>query len=313
MEKTLSLVIPAYNEAEGIGDVLAEIRRTLEEAGIDAEIIVVDDGSSDDTGKAAAAAGARVLHHRANRGYGASLKSGIRAARHETIAIIDADGTYPPGHLPEMLEALETADMVIGGRTGPNVRIPLIRKPAKWLLNRLANFVAKAKIPDLNSGLRVFRRDVVMQYFPILPDQFSWTTTITLAMHCDKYAVTYIPIEYRKRAGRSKIVPWDAYTFAVLILRTAMLFHPLRVFLPLVLLCFGYGVVKMIIDLTVVGDRNISASAMLMLLSSLLILLIGMLGDALSTRMGRLAPNSVASARPNDYVEWTPEHGADGG
>jgi len=200
--------------------------------------------------------------------------------------------------VPEMLQRLENADMVVGSRTGKHVQIPFVRRPAKWALNRLANYVSDARIPDLNSGLRVFRRDVVLQYFSILPDQFSWTTTITMAMHCDKYAVAYVPIDYRFRQGRSKIVPWDAGSFAILILRTAMLFRPLRVFLPLVLLCLAYGIVKMSVDLT--HQPNISASALLALMSALLILLIGMLGDAIATRLGRLNANPVAGVQAKE-------------
>ena len=228
-----SIVIPAYNEEQAVGPVVAELRNVLDSHGIEAEIIVVDDGSADKTAQAAAAAGARVLRHRSNRGYGAALKSGIAAASNDSVVITDADGTYPCKYIPEMLARLETADMVVGARIGANVQIPLVRKPAKWVLNRLANYMTNAKIPDLNSGLRAFRRNVAMQYFAMLPDQFSWTTTITLAMHCDKYAVVYLPHRLSQAAnGESKIVPWDAGSFAILILRTAMLFRPLRVLHP---------------------------------------------------------------------------------
>jgi glycosyltransferase involved in cell wall biosynthesis len=275
--------------------VIRELLDILAKSGVTGEVIVVDDGSSDATAQAAASAGARVVRHRSNRGYGAALKTGITVASYDIIAITDADRTYPSSEIPALLAELENADMVVGSRTGRNVKIPFVRKPAKWVLNKLANYVAGAKIPDLNSGLRVFRRDIAMQYFPILPDQFSFTTTITLAMHCDKYAVSYLPIDYHQRTGKSKIVPWDAYNFAVLILRTAMLFKPLRVFLPLVVLCLLYGVSKMSIDLY--RDPMISASALMMLMSALVILLIGMLGDALATRLGRLNQNIVTSVQ----------------
>jgi glycosyltransferase involved in cell wall biosynthesis len=295
----VSVVIPAFNEEQGVGPVVVELLETLGRQGLEAEIIVVDDGSTDKTAAAAAAAGARVLRHRSNRGYGAALKSGISAASNDYVVITDADGTYPSKYIPELLASLETADMVVGARTGANVKIPLVRRPAKWLLNRLANYMTNSKIPDLNSGLRAFRRNVAMQYFTILPDQFSWTTTITLAMHCDKYAVTYLPIDYLARKGRSKIVPWDAGSFAILILRTAMLFRPLRVFIPVVMLCLIYGCVKMSIDMT--RDPNISASALLAFVSALIILLIGMLGDALATRLGRLN-SQIVGVRTADFV-----------
>jgi hypothetical protein len=200
-----------------------------------------------------------------------------------------------------MLERLQTADMVVGARTGANVHIPLLRRPAKWVLNRLANYMTSTRIPDLNSGLRTFRRETAAQYFGILPDQFSFTTTITLAMHCDKYAVAYLPIDYLPREGRSKIVPWDAASFLVLILRTAMLFRPLRVFLPVVLLCLLYGVVKMLVDFT--HQPNISASALLAFVSALQVLLIGMVGDAIATRLGRMGQATPGIPQNHDLPE----------
>ncbi|MGE0126713.1 MAG: glycosyltransferase family 2 protein [Blastocatellales bacterium] len=301
MIKALSLIIPAFNEELAIQQVTRAARELLEQHGYRAEIIVVDDGSTDGTARAAQSTGARVLQHRGNRGYGAALKTGITAATHDVIAIIDSDGTYPPKYLPAMLEELERADMVVGARVGKEVHIPFVRLPAKWVLRRLADYVSGSRIPDLNSGLRVFRRDMAMQYFPILPNQFSFTTTITLAMLCDNYAVSYIPIDYHKRKGKSKIVPWDAGSFAILIMRMAMLFRPLRVFIPIALASLAYGVVKMCIDLT--RDPNISASAILAFLSALLLVLIGMLGDAIATRMGRFNPNAVAGVQLKEYVE----------
>ena len=305
----VSVVIPAYNEEHGVGPVVTELRNVLHSNGIVAEVIVVDDGSTDQTAKAAAAAGARVLRHRSNRGYGAALKSGITAASNEYVVITDADGTYPCHYIPEILSKLETADMVVGARIGSNVKIPLIRRPAKWVLNKLANYMTGTRIPDLNSGLRAFRRKLAMQYFAMLPDQFSWTTTITLAMHCDKYAVTYLPIDYLARRGRSKIVPWDAGSFAILILRTAMLFRPLRIFIPVVLLCLAYGFVKTTIDM--IRDPNISASALLAFVSALILLLIGMLADALATRLGRLNPQ-IIGVRVADFVEDSTQPGGSG-
>jgi glycosyltransferase involved in cell wall biosynthesis len=298
--KGVSIIIPAYNEEEGVGPVVRELNELFRAHGMNGEVLVVDDGSTDQTGRMAALAGARVLRHRSNRGYGAALKTGIAAATHDAIVITDADGTYPAEYIPELVALLDRNDMVVGARIGRNVKIPMVRRPAKWALNRLANYMTNARIPDLNSGLRAFRREVATQYFPILPDQFSFTTTITLAMHCDKYAVTYIPINYRGRRGRSKIVPWDAASFAVLILRAAMLFRPLRVFLPVVMLCLAYGLAKTTLDL--VRDPMISASALMALMSALIILLIGMVGDAIATRLGRFHRNMVAGVSTVEYV-----------
>jgi glycosyltransferase involved in cell wall biosynthesis len=303
MLKQLSIVIPAFNEAPIIGKVLTELHDLMVQHGIEAEIVVVDDGSSDGTAQEALSAGARVIRHRSNRGYGASLKTGILAATYDTVAITDADGTYPAKYLPEMLRELDEHDMVVGSRTGAKVHIPLVRKPAKWVLNRLANYVSGHKIPDLNSGMRVFRREIALQYFGILPDQFSFTTTITMAMLCDKYAIKYVPIDYRKRTGKSKIVPWDAASFTILILRMAVLFRPLRVFLPIVLLCLVYGVTKAGLDLTVFHDRNISATAVLAMMTAIMLLSVAMIAEALVTRLGRLSSNVVSVAREKQTVE----------
>lgn len=297
--KYVSVVIPAFNEELAVCEGILELREMFAATDIEAEIIIVDDGSRDKTAREAKAAGARVIQHRSNRGYGASLKTGIIAASHDIIAITDADGTYPAKYLPAMLKELEHADMVVGSRTGADVHIPLTRKPAKWFLRVMANYVSNTKIPDLNSGLRVFRRDVAMQYFAILSDQFSFTTTITLAMLCDKYAVSYLPIDYRKRQGKSKIMPWDAGSFAVLIMRVAMLFRPLRVFLPIALLCITYGIIKASIDIT--RDPNISASAIFAFVSALMMVLVGMLGDAVATRLGRFNQQSATGVRPKEY------------
>jgi glycosyltransferase involved in cell wall biosynthesis len=285
----VSIIIPAFNEHLSVGAVVEDVLRTLAENDIPGEVIVVDDGSSDGTGETAYRAGARVMRHRSNRGYGSALKTGIMAAAHNLILITDADGTYPVKYIPELVAGLESADMVVGARMGKNVAIPLVRRPAKWVLNKLANYVAGHSIPDLNSGLRVFRKNIARQYFAVLPDQFSFTTTITLAMHCDNYAVQYNPVDYLPRQGKSKIVPWDAASFAVLILRTATMFRPLRVFLPIVGLCLTYGIAKMWIDMT--RDPNISASALGAFMSALIVLLIGLLADGVALRLGRIHQN----------------------
>ncbi len=297
--KNVSVVIPAFNEEASVREGIVELQEMFAETDIEAEIIVVDDGSKDNTAREAKSAGVRVIQHRGNRGYGASLKTGILAASNDVIAITDADGTYPAEFLPEMLVKLEHADMVVGSRTGADVNIPLTRRPAKWFLRVMANYVSNTRIPDLNSGLRVFRRDVAMQYFAILSDQFSFTTTITLAMLCDKYAVVYTPIDYRKRQGKSKIMPWDAGSFAVLIMRVAMLFRPLRVFLPIAIICIIYGVTKASIDLTY--DPNISASAIFAFVSALMMVLVGMLGDAVAMRLGRFNQYSAMGVSPKEY------------
>ncbi len=275
----VTVVIPAFNEQEAIGEEVAHLREVLEGAGIEHEILVVDDGSTDKTAGRAEATGVEVLRHPVNRGYGASLKTGIRRARFDTIVITDADGTYPAEAIPEMLERAGSYDMVVGARTGADVHVPAIRKPAKWFLQRLASYLAERDIPDLNSGLRVMRRDVVNRFEHILPSGFSFTTTITLSMLCNDYLVDYVPINYRARIGQSKIRPKHAYQFFLLIVRTIVYFNPLKIFLPLGAVLFLGATAKFIYDLTL---ENLSETVVLGYLGAVIIWAIGLLSDQIA-------------------------------
>jgi glycosyltransferase involved in cell wall biosynthesis len=295
----VSVVIPAYNEERGVGPQVESIRLVLTSHRIKHEIIVIDDGSDDATAEEAVKAGARVFQHLKNRGYGASLKTGILSATYDAIAITDADGTYPSDQIPPMLEMLETADMVVGARVGDKVSIPFARRPGKFLLGWFANRIAGQKIPDLNSGLRVFWRECAEQYFPVLSNKFSFTTTITLALLADDYRVLYHPINYYRRIGRSKIMPRHFLDFTILVIRMAMLFKPLRVFVPIVCTSGLAGIIKVAFDIIVAVIRHggfswslfsepvISTSALLLLLGSYQLLLIGMVADGLIRRIAR--------------------------
>jgi glycosyltransferase involved in cell wall biosynthesis len=295
----VSVVIPAYNEERGVGPQVESIRLVLTSHRIKHEIIVVDDGSDDRTAEEAVKAGARVFRHLKNRGYGSALKTGILAATYDVIAITDADGTYPSDEIPPMLKLLETADMVVGARVGENVSIPFVRKPGKFILGLLANRIAGQKIPDLNSGLRVFWRECAEQYFSVLSNKFSFTTTITLALLADDYCVIYHPVNYYRRIGKSKIVPRNFIDFMILVIRMAMLFKPLRVFVPIVFSSAMAGIIKVGFDIAVAVMRHggfswnlfsepvISTSALLLLLGSYQLLLIGMVADGLIRRIAR--------------------------
>jgi glycosyltransferase involved in cell wall biosynthesis len=246
----VSIVVPAYHEEHAIGAVLDQINEVMQQSSLTYEIIVVDDGSDDATATVAEQSTyATVLCHRTNRGYGAALKTGIRHARYPLVCITDADGTYPNEQIPTLVNTLTTYnyDMVVGSRTGDTVSIPLVRRPAKWVISQLANFVAGDTIPDINSGLRAFRTDIALRLLTLLPDGFSFTTTITLAMLTGNYLVDYIPIDYHKRVGKSKIKPIrDTANFVRLILRMGLYFVPLKVFLPmsvaLIILAIVWGV-----------------------------------------------------------------------
>ncbi len=295
----VSVVIPAYNEEGGVGPQVKSIRQVLRSHGITHEIIVVDDGSHDSTAEEAVRAGARVLRHLKNRGYGASLKTGIMAATYDVIAITDADGTYPADQIPAMLSRLTTADMVVGARTGEQVNIPWVRKPGKLMLGWLANRIAGQHIPDLNSGLRLFWRDCATQYFPVLSNKFSFTTTITLALMADDYHVVYHPVNYYQRIGKSKIVPRHFLDFTILVIRMAMLFQPLKVFVPLVCTSGLMGLGKVAFDIgaavvrhdgfswAILSDPLLSTSALLLLMGSYHLLLIGMMADGVIRRIAR--------------------------
>jgi glycosyltransferase involved in cell wall biosynthesis len=272
-----SVVIPAFNEEQGIVPTLRELRQVL--AGLDYELLVVDDGSKDRTAELARAEGVTVVQQPMNRGYGASLKTGIRRAKHDVIVITDADGTYPASAIPALVAGCEIYEMVVGARIGANVAIPLVRRPAKWVLGKLASYLAGRPIPDLNSGLRAMRRDLVRQYEHLLPSGFSFTTTITLSALCRDHLVRFDPIDYRAREGSSKIRPRHAYDFFLLILRTIVYFNPLKIFLPVGAFFFLVGLAKFIYDVTL---ENLSESAIFAFITAFLMWGLGLLSDQLS-------------------------------
>ena len=278
----VSIVIPAYNETGGIRPTLEQLKDAVTE--LDCEILVVDDGSSDDTAtQAEACEGIRVLRHDVNRGYGAALKTGIRNARGDVICITDADGTYPNDRIPELFGLMDRYDMVVGARTGANVAIPLVRRPAKWCLNQLANLMAGTKIPDLNSGLRLFRKEIAEKYMHFMPSGFSFTTTITMAMLNDDYLVKYVPIDYYHREGRSKIRPIrDTSNFVMLILRVTMYFKPLKIFLPVAALLLVASSIALVGD--VGRETGLSDKTVILSLATGMVFLVGLLADAVANR-----------------------------
>ncbi|MBL9060528.1 MAG: glycosyltransferase family 2 protein [Mangrovicoccus sp.] len=276
---SLSVVIPAYNEEAAVRSTVEDVRAHLAPLGIPFEIIVVDDGSKDNTRAEAVASGATVDWNDQNSGYGATLKRGVKRAQYEYVAILDADGTYPARYLPEMLALCRHQDMVVGDRGAAMKNVPMIRRPAKFILNHLASFLADRKLNDLNSGLRVFRRSELIPFLPLLPQNFSFTTTITLCMSCNGKRLTYVPIEYGKRVGRSKIKPIDFINFIILILRVITLFNPLRVFIPLGLALFLLGVVKLTYD---IFQMNLSESAIFAFLAAIMIWSLGLIADMIS-------------------------------
>jgi glycosyltransferase involved in cell wall biosynthesis len=282
--EAVSVIIPAFNEEDGVADVIANIRLALTKARVKHEILLVDDGSKDQTALRAYQAGAQVISMGENRGYGASIKAGMRQAQYPLIAITDADGTYPAAELPILVQMTQNADMAVGARVKPGAAIPLVRAFPKWLLGQWANYLADRKIPDLNSGLRVFRKSIALRYEGLFPNRFSFTTTITLALECHGYIVKYRPIDYAPRVGRSKIHPVrDTINFFSLVLRVVMYFKPLKVFIPLSGILFAGALVN-IFNAYLRGLTVLPGSTLFLLVSGVQVAALGLLADLLVKR-----------------------------
>jgi glycosyltransferase involved in cell wall biosynthesis len=274
----VAVVIPAYNEAGAVKNGVAEVEAVLSQLPFSYEIVVVNDGSSDATGAEAEDTVARVIHQE-NRGYGAALKTGIANTRSTFVVITDADGTYPATALPKMLEIAQNADMVVGDRGAAMKGVPWVRKPAKFMLNSLANYLSQRKLGDLNSGLRVLRRETLLPFIGLLPSGFSFTTTITLCMASTEKRLVYTPIEYGRRIGQSKIRPTDFFAFILLVVRAVMLFNPLRVFLPVGAIFMLLGFIKLVYDIFL---WNLSESAVLAIVAGLGAWSLGLIADMIS-------------------------------
>lgn len=289
VKTAVSVVIPCFNEATSVAGVLRAIEDVLALAAIPHEIVVVDDGSSDGTAGAAEGAGcARVIRHRTNRGYGAALKTGIREARHDRIVICDADGSYPVAAIPSLARALDQDDMAVGSRTGGRQEGPWMRAPARWVLRVLAQALTGTAIQDLNSGMRAMRRDLVTRFLGILPDGFSFTSTITIAALADGFRVSFHPIDYLKRSGRSKIRPvHDMLGFLVLIVRTALYFNPIKIFLPIAMVFGGLFVASAAWDIVV--ERGLTDKTTLLFVAASVATLFTFLADLIRAqrRLGR--------------------------
>ena len=285
----VTVVVPVFDEEDGIEGVVARLAGLG--LGVPVELLVVDDGSRDGTAAALERIAPRhpnlrVIRHDQNRGYGAALKTGFAAARNEVVVITDADGTYPENRIAELLARIDAgAEMAVGARTGPDVEVPLLRRPAKAFLRALASYLSETKIPDLNSGLRAIRRDLVKSYRPILSNGFSFTTTITLAALTNGHRVDWVSINYKKREGISKIRPIrDTLGFLSLIIRTVLYFNPLKVFFPAAFV-IGVGLVGSIYyDLCVVSPPNLSEKTVLFFVALVQVLSVGLLADLVDKR-----------------------------
>jgi len=275
----LSILIPAYNEEEAIEAVIAEIRDAMKQWSGSWEILVVNDASDDHTQQCAERTGVRVIGHVKNVGYGAALKTGIRAARGRVVAMLDGDGSYDPVQLPFLLSFFPTYDQVNGARTSEEGTSKLLRIPTKWMIRKLTEVISGERIPDLNTGFKVFKRDIMLQYLWVQTSGLSCSASMTIAFLCNDHAVKYVPVSYRKRAGQSKFRPvLDSLDYLSTSIRSIMYFRPLRVFLPVAAALFVVAVIKIVIG-QFYSNHGLLNSDVLFSLAALVVLCGGLVAD----------------------------------
>jgi len=274
----ITILIPAYQEVDVIASVISGVRQVMDQINRTYEILVIDDGSKDETADKATDAGARVISHPYNIGNGAAVKTGIRHARGKIIITMDGDGQHDPLDIPRLLDKIGRYDMVVGARSSDSESY-LHRNMANGLYNLFASYICKRRIQDLTSGFRAIKASIARQFIPLLPNTFSYPTTITMAVLRSGFSMTYIPIRTTKRKGKSKIkLLRDGSRFLLIILKIATLFSPLRVFLPVSALVFllglGYGLYKIFF----LDGRYGPTSAMLITMS-VLIFMVGLVSE----------------------------------
>ena len=283
----VTIVLPCYNEQDHVLTELERIAVAMDASPFSYEILAIDDKSTDDTLRVLTEAQTRfprlrVMAFRRNGGSGTARRIGTADAYGRIVVWTDADMTYPNERIPQFVQYLidhPDVDQVVGARTSERGTHKLLRVPAKWLIRKLAERLSSTKIPDLNSGFRAFKRDVSLPYLRLLPPGFSCVTTITLSFLSNQRTVDYLPIEYAKRAGRSKFhFISDAYRYILQVLRMIMYFNPIKVLMPIALWLFGIGVVKAVVDL-VRFPLQIATSTLLLIVAGLLIGAIALLAD----------------------------------
>ena len=280
-----TILLPAYNEELAIGRVLAEIVEALADEPYAYEILVVDDASTDRTVEQAEQFAAscwqcpvRVVRLPDNRGAGAARRRGVREARGEIVVMLDADGTYPAATIPHLLRHFPAYDQVNGARTSEQGTLPWLRRPAKWFIRKLASYLTGFPIPDLNTGLKGFKRAEMLPWLWVVPDGFSCVTTMTMAFLTNGYAVKYVPTDYRPRIGRSKFHPIkDTAAYLATVLRMVLYFRPLKVFLPLSGAMIALGVAKSVWDRIATGSMQ--ESDIVLLSAGFMTCMLGLLAE----------------------------------
>jgi len=279
-EFDVSVVLPVFNERGHLKEEIDRIREALAASEFTYEIIVVDDGSNDGSElDLPSIEGIRLIRHATNRGSGSARRTGTTAARGRIVVWTDVDMTYPNERIPEFVAAVDGCDHVVGARRTEEGTKRFFRVPAKWFIRRLASYLTNTDIPDLNSGLRAFRRDVAMQYVHHLPAGFSCVTTLTMSFLANGYQVKYVPIDYFPRAGTSKFHWWrDTKRYLMQVVRMSLSYDPLKVFMPIGLTTLTVGIVKLAYD-WIDRDFRLAANTLLILLASLQAIAVGLLAD----------------------------------
>ncbi|MBS3121373.1 glycosyltransferase family 2 protein [Candidatus Woesearchaeota archaeon] len=280
----ISVIIPIFNEKKTIAELIQEIDFVMKTSGYYYEIIAVNDFSTDETGKILDSLQTRtknlkVIHHQYNKGYGASLKTGINFAKNNLIAMLDGDGTYLPQDILKLIHYSKDYDLVSGARVGKRVKIPLLRIPAKFILTILARILTGIRIPDLNCGLRIIKKDNIKKFYHLLPQRFSFTMTHLLACLSNGYEVKFVPINYKKRKGNSSIHPLnDFIKFISIIIRIITYFNPFKMFSLISFAMFLLAMFVWFYTIFYIG-KIADISVIVLLISSLQIFLFGLLAD----------------------------------
>jgi glycosyltransferase involved in cell wall biosynthesis len=276
----VSIVLPVYNERGHLRTEIDRIRKAMDASQYTYEIVVVDDGSHDGSEvELAKIEGIRLIRHARNQGSGAARRTGTTAARGRVVVWTDVDMTYPNDEIPALVKELDGWDHVVGARRTEQGTLKLFRVPAKWFIRKLAGYLTETDIPDLNSGLRAFRRDVAMQYVHHLPKGFSCVTTLTLSFLSNGYSVKFVPIDYFPRAGRSKFHWWsDTKRYLLQVVRMVLSYNPLKVFLPVGSFLLLVGIGKLIYD-WVTRDFYVAANTLLIFFAALQVITVGLLAD----------------------------------
>jgi len=296
LDPYVSIVLPCYNEQDHVVAEVERICAAMDASGYSYEVVAYDDASTDETFArlhevAPRFPHLRVVHFDRNGGAGTVRRVGTQRARGEIVVWTDADMTYPNERIPELVQMLDkdlSLDQVVGARTSEEGSHKILRVPAKWFIRKLAERLTNTKIPDLNSGLRAFRREVALPYLRLLPPGFSCVTTITIAFLSNQHDLRYIPIEYAKRSGTSKFrFVSDAYRYILQVLRMVMYFNPLKVLMPVALTLLGIGIAKGVFDL-VVHPLRFAVNTVLIFVTGLIIASLALLADLIVRSRGEM-------------------------